>query len=77
MECRLVVWERMWLSDPDERMKLIEHECSTDKHLTCSEDVIKTNSIVNEEHDVSNCFIVNLYKRFEILKLAISNSRNP
>jgi hypothetical protein len=55
MECRFVVWERSWLHDPDEQMKLTEQKCSTDEHLTCSEGVVHMkNGIMEEEMDVSN-----------------------
>ena len=57
MECRFVVWERMWLADP-EQIKLIEHKCSTDSHLTCSEGgATVKNSIIDEEIDVSEIFL--------------------
>ena len=57
MECRFVVWERMWLTDPEERKKLTEQKCSTDSHLTCSEGVVQMkNTILEEEIDVSKLF---------------------
>ena len=53
MECRFVVWERMWLAEPEEQIKLIEHKCSTDSHLRCSEGIPETkNSILGDEFDV-------------------------
>ena len=44
----------MWLADPEEKIKLIEHKCSTDSRLTCSEGVPETkNRILEDELDVS------------------------
>ena len=51
MECGFVVWEQVWLADPN---KLIEHKCSSDSHLICSGGSVKIkNSILEDEFDAN------------------------